>query len=112
MSCVGQVITPVVTNVASLSSPSTMSLPTPTVTSPGSAQHSINPNRGPTQTLHQAVTSQGARFKTHRLVTHQEVVQLLDMIDEELQCEETTQEANSMKEVHEIVEEFQDSCND
>ena len=42
-------------------------------------------------------------------------MQLLDMIDEvteELQCEEGIEESNSMEEVHEIVEEFQEPPSD
>ena len=50
MSGPGQVITPVVTTVSCTSSPSTMSLPTPTTTSPESTLYSVNPNRGPPQT--------------------------------------------------------------
>ena len=46
----GQVITPVVTNVAHTSSPSTISLPSPTSISPGSTPHSVNCTRGPPQT--------------------------------------------------------------
>ena len=45
------------------------------------------------------------------LLLSQAVVHLLDAIDEvkgELQCEETSEEANSVKEVHEIVEESQE----
>ena len=33
---------------------------------------------------------------------------MLDKVTEELQCEETAEEADSMKEVHEIVKEFQE----
>ena len=40
-----QVIMPVVTTVACTSSPSTTSLPTPTINSPGSVPHSVSPNR-------------------------------------------------------------------
>ena len=56
--------------------------------------------------------SQGARFKVSRPVTSQTVVQLLDVLDEvteELQCKESVEEFNLVEEVHEIVEEFQDS---
>ena len=56
--------------------------------------------------------SQSARFKVNRPVPSQVVVQLLDVIDEvtkELQCEESVEEASSKKKVHEIVEEFQES---
>ena len=59
--------------------------------------------------------SQGARFKVNRPVISQAVVQLLDVQDkvtEELQCEESMEEADSMEEVHEIVKEFQDFPND
>ena len=82
MSGTGQVVTPVVTTVAHTSSPSTTSLPAPTTTSPGSALHSVNQNRGPPQIHYQAVTSQDARFKANRPMTSQMVVQLLDTIDE------------------------------
>ena len=53
--------------------------------------------------------SQGSRFKINRLVTSQAVVQLLNVLDEvteEMQCEESIEEANLMVEVHELVEEF------
>ena len=59
--------------------------------------------------------SQGVRFKVNRPVTSQAVVQLLDVLDkvtEELQCKENMEEAGSMEEVHEIVEEFQEFPND
>ena len=105
---------PVVTTMANTSSPLAMSLPTPTVTSPGSVLHSVNSKRGPPQMQCQAVMSQGARFKANRPVTSQAVEQLLDVIDEvmeELQWEESSKEANSMEEVHEIGEEFQELPN-
>ena len=54
--------------------------------------------------------SQGSRFKANRPVTSQAVVQLLDVLDkltEDLQCKESVEEAYSIKEVHEIVKEFQ-----
>ena len=69
MSGAGQVVIPVVTTVASTSLPPTMSLPTLTVISPGSATHLISPNGGPPEAWHQTVMSQGARFKANRPVT-------------------------------------------
>ena len=56
--------------------------------------------------------SQGFRIKVNRPVTSQAVVQLLGVLDkvtEELQCEESLKEANSIEEVHEIVKGFQES---
>ena len=56
--------------------------------------------------------SPGARFKANRPVTSKVVVQLLDVLDkvtEELQGKESTEEANSMEEIHEIIEELQES---
>ena len=56
--------------------------------------------------------SQGAKFKINRPATSQAVVQLLDMLDEvteELQCEENIEESGLMVEVCEIVKEFQES---
>ena len=56
--------------------------------------------------------SLGARFQVNRPVTSQAVVQLLDVLNkgiEKLQCEESIEEADSLEEVHEIVEEFQES---
>ena len=107
----GQIVMPVMTTVARTSLNPTTSLPTPTVTGPGDDPHSVNPNRGPPQTWHQAVMSQGARFNGNKPVTSQVVVQLLDVIDEvteELQCKGNTEEANSMEEIHEIVDKFQE----
>ena len=55
--------------------------------------------------------SQGARLRANRPVTSQAVVQLCDMLDEvmeELQCEESMEEASAMEEVHEIFKEFQE----
>ena len=105
-------VTPVVTTVTNTSSPPTMSLPTPSTTSSGSTSHPINPNRGSTQTGHQVAVSEGAMFKANIPVTSQALVQLLDVLDEvtqELQCKESTEEASSVAEVHEIVKEFQES---
>ena len=56
--------------------------------------------------------SPGVRYKVNRPVTSQVVVQLLDVLDkvtEELQCEKSVEEANSMEEDHEIFKEFQKS---
>ena len=78
----GQVVTPLVTTVTSTSLPPTTSLHILTATSPGSALHSVNPDRGPPQTWYIAVTSQSARHKANKPVTSQAVVQLLDVIDE------------------------------
>ena len=53
----------------------------------------------------------GATLKANRPVTSHAVVQPLDVLDEvteELQCRESTEEASSMDEVHEIVKEFQE----
>ena len=61
------------------------------------------------------MVSQGAMFKVTRPVTSQAVVQLHDVLDkvtEELQCEESVEEANSVEEVHEIVEDYQESPSD
>ena len=75
-------MTPLVTAVASSSSPQNTSLPTTSITSLGNTSHLVNPNRGPPQNRHQAAVSQGARGKPNRTVTSQVVVQLLDMLDE------------------------------
>ena len=51
-------------------------------------------------------------FKVNRPVTRQAVVQLCDVLDEvteKLEYEESTEEAGSVEEVHEIVKEFQNS---
>ena len=56
--------------------------------------------------------SQGVRFKANKSVTSQAVVQLLDILDEvteEVQCEESAEEASAMEGVHEIDKEFQES---
>ena len=70
---------------------------TPSGTSSGSTSHPVNPNGGHPQTRHQATVSQGARLKANGPVTRQAVLQLLDMlykVTEELQCEESTEEAS------------------
>ena len=72
----------------------------------------LNPKRGPSQTRHQAAVSQGASCKANRPVTSHAVVQLLDVLDEvteELQCEESMEKVSSIEEVHEIAKEFQES---
>ena len=102
------------TAVTSTSLPQTMSQPTPSTISSGSTSLPGNSNRHPPQTRHQAAVCQGAGFKAKRPVNFQAVVQLLDVLDEateELQCEESVEEADPMEEVHKIVKEFQDSPN-
>ena len=96
-----------VTTVASTSSLPNMSLPTPSTTSSGNTSHPVNQSRGPLQSRHQAAVYPGVRAKVNRPATSQAVVQLLEVLDEvteELQCEESTEEANSVEEVHETAE--------
>ena len=114
MSGVSQAAMPVVTTVTTTSLSETMSWPTLSATSSGSTFLQTNPGRGLPQTRHCAAVSQGSTFKSNRPVTSQAVVQLLDVLDEvteELQCEESVEEATSMEEVQEIVEEFQEFPN-
>ena len=95
-----------VTAVTSKSSPQPHPNLPPPATSSRSTSHPVNPDRGPHQTRHQAVVSQGARFKANRPVTSQAVVQLpyvLDEVTEELQCKESAGEASSMEEVHQRI---------
>ena len=109
----GQTVMPVVTAVTSISTAPMMSLTTPPMTSWGSTSHSVNLSRSPPWTKCQAAVSQGGRLRANRPFTSQAVVYLLDLLDEvteEVQCEESMEEASIM-EVHEIIEEFQESPN-
>ena len=112
---VSQTVMPMVTAVVSTSLPQTMSQPAPSATSSGSTSLLTNPGRCPPETRHQAAVSQDARFKANRPVTSQAVVQLLDMLDkvtEELQCEESMEEASSMEKVHENCQRISGVPND
>ena len=56
--------------------------------------------------------TQGARVKINRPFTSQVVVQLIDVLDEDrekLKCKESIEQANSVEEILEIAEQFQDS---
>ena len=108
---VNPTVTPVATAVASTSLPPKTFLPTPSTTSSGNIPPKGNPNRVPPQTKSLAAETQGGRVKINRPVTSQVVVQLLNVLDEvteEIQCEEIAEEANSVEEVLEIAEQFQD----